>query len=123
MDRSRALAGSSVISSNESTSGPCGSLSDLSLPFALVRTEKAIQSGSVRNPASVGGDGCADPLAAGPFACAAPGQLAFEAENAALRRQIIVLRRKLLGRVKLSNMDRLLLSGLSGSSRRYAEPS
>ena len=31
----------------------------------------------------------------------------LEAENAALRQQIIVLRRKLRGRVKLSNADRL----------------
>ena len=31
---------------------------------------------------------------------------ALEAENAALRQQIIVLRRKLGGRVKLSNADR-----------------
>jgi type II secretory pathway pseudopilin PulG len=31
----------------------------------------------------------------------------LEAENAALRQQIIVLRRKLRGRVKLSNTDRL----------------
>src|SRR5262249_58615266 len=34
-------------------------------------------------------------------------KLAIEAENAALRQQIIVLRRKLRGRVKLSNADRL----------------
>ena len=34
-------------------------------------------------------------------------QLALEAENAALRQQIIVVRRKLRGRVKLSNADRL----------------
>jgi hypothetical protein len=33
---------------------------------------------------------------------------ALEAENAALRQQIIVLRRKLRGRVKLSNADRLI---------------
>ena len=32
---------------------------------------------------------------------------ALEAENAALRQQIIVLRRKLRGRVRLSNGDRL----------------
>lgn len=31
----------------------------------------------------------------------------LEAENAALRRQIVVLRRKLQGRIKLSNGDRL----------------
>lgn len=31
----------------------------------------------------------------------------LEAENAALRQQMIVLRRKLRGRVKLSNADRL----------------
>ncbi len=34
-------------------------------------------------------------------------KLAVEAENAALRQQVIVLRRKLRGRVKLSNADRL----------------
>jgi hypothetical protein len=32
---------------------------------------------------------------------------ALEAENAALRQQIVVLRRKLRGRVKFSNADRL----------------
>jgi len=34
-------------------------------------------------------------------------KLVLEAENAALRQQVIVLRRKLRGRVKLSNADRL----------------
>src|ERR1041384_3706566 len=34
-------------------------------------------------------------------------KLALEAENAALRRQIIVLQRKLRGRIRLSNGDRL----------------
>jgi hypothetical protein len=34
-------------------------------------------------------------------------KLALEAENAALRQQIIVLRRKLRGRIRLSNGDRL----------------
>src|SRR6185295_924793 len=34
---------------------------------------------------------------------------ALEAENAALRQQIIVLRRKLRGRIRLSNSDRLFL--------------
>jgi len=41
---------------------------------------------------------------------------ALEAENAALRQQIIVLRRKHRGRVKLANADRLLLAGRSGLS-------
>ena len=39
-------------------------------------------------------------------------KLALEAENAALRQQIIVLRRKLRGRVKLSNADRLFFVSL-----------
>src|SRR5262249_17332201 len=34
-------------------------------------------------------------------------KLSLEAENAALRQQILVLRRKLRGRIKLSNGDRL----------------
>ena len=34
-------------------------------------------------------------------------KVSLEAENAALRRQLIVLRRKLRGRVRLSNGDRL----------------
>lgn len=34
-------------------------------------------------------------------------KLSLEAENSALRQQIVVLRRKLRGRVKLSNSDRL----------------
>ncbi len=40
-------------------------------------------------------------------------KLILEAENAALRQQIIVLRRKLRGRVKLSNGDRLFFIWLS----------
>ena len=37
----------------------------------------------------------------------------LEAENAALRQQVIVLRRKLRGRVKLSNGDRLFFVWVS----------
>jgi transposase InsO family protein len=42
-------------------------------------------------------------LLAAPFR----SKLSLEAENAALRQQIVILRRKLRGRVKLSNADRL----------------
>ena len=41
-----------------------------------------------------------------PFAPLLP-KLALEAENAALRQQVVMLRRKLRGRVKLSKADRL----------------
>jgi hypothetical protein len=40
-------------------------------------------------------------------------KLALEAENAALRQQIIVLRHKLRGRFRLSNGDRLFFVWLS----------
>src|SRR3954451_10596023 len=45
-------------------------------------------------------------------------KLRLEAENAALRHQLIVLRRKLRGRVRLANSDRWFVSSFIAGSRR-----
>jgi hypothetical protein len=43
----------------------------------------------------------------------------LEAENAALRYQLIVLRRRMTGRVRLSNGDRLVRDGAPPSGRDF----
>jgi hypothetical protein len=52
-------------------------------------------------------------ILASPFKSKIP----LEAENAALRHQLVVLRRKVRGRVRLTNNDRLSFGQLYGSSR------
>ena len=44
----------------------------------------------------------------------------LEAENAALRQQVIVLQRKVRGRIELTNGDRLFFVLLFGGSRRFS---
>ena len=47
----------------------------------------------------------------------------LEAENAALRQQLIVLRRKVKGRARLTNGDRWFLSSCTDGSLRFSRPS
>src|SRR5689334_10879761 len=65
--------------------------------------ENVIRFDSVMIFASVGGDDRLGP----PVAALLRSKVSLEAENAALRHQIIVLRRKLRGRARLSNGDRV----------------
>jgi hypothetical protein len=61
----------------------------------------------MRESLNVGDDDCADMLLRGAVGLPFKSTGRLEAENAALRHQLIVLQRKVRGRVRLTNSDRL----------------
>src|SRR5438128_12572517 len=75
------------------------------------------------NRLNVSGDDRAALLLLTLFASPFKSKSRLEAENAALRHQLIVLRRRVRGRVQLTNGDRLFLVQLSMVPHRFSGPS
>ena len=74
-----------------------------------MRTENLIRIEPVRESPQAGGDDRADPPGLEPVGRTLQVEERLEAENAALRQQLVVLRRKVHGRVRLTRGDRLFL--------------
>jgi Integrase core domain len=86
-----------------------------------VCTENSVRVDYVSESPNVSGDGRSLLPLPGPVRLAVQVEEPTEAENAALRRQLVILRRKVRGRVRLTNSDRLffiqLIDGFHQSSR------
>src|SRR5436309_13230456 len=74
--------------------------------FMAVCIESLIRFDCVTESHNVGDDGCGPVLLSGAVDLTFKSKSRLEAENAALRHQLIVLQRKVRGRVHLTNSDR-----------------